>query len=195
MRDPAPKRTVHRRWRRRKRKPHCVPPRPVRARFDRLKSRPGCLMNSPGASIELSTWVSTAKCTIARGRCPPAACEPVRIADVALHEQVARVVARFEVLQVAGVELVEIDDDRPSGKRVENVVADKPAPPATRIMAPDPPVDPVLDLQQLVEISGVRAARQGLSSSSTKAQSSERIAASTPTTSAQSRNRPANAFR
>ena len=74
--------------------------------------------NDSGSSIERSTWVSAAKFTIAST--PPAAvdrrADGVRVADAALHEAVARVVGDGrEVLQVAGVGELVVDDDLPVG--------------------------------------------------------------------------------
>ncbi len=69
-------------------------------------------MNTAGPWIERSTWLSAAKCTIARGRClANSGFHQLGIGDVALHEVMSRVAFQpREVREVAGVsEKVEVD--------------------------------------------------------------------------------------
>src|SRR3989304_5352673 len=67
-------------------------------------------MKSSGPCMDLSTWLSAAKLTTARGRyC--ASNLPCRVADVALHEHVTLISFQgSEILQIAGVsQLVQAD--------------------------------------------------------------------------------------
>ena len=87
------------------------------------------LMKSSGPAIERSTWLSAAKCTTAS--CPRIASSSVPgIADVALHEPVARVVVDVaQGREVAGVGERVVDGDLVVGVRedVPHVVgADEP---------------------------------------------------------------------